>query len=280
MIKKGSRRWFAVRRGTLFWFKDVHPVEQVDDEHANGTLSLLRCSVTLMEGQRNTLAITPPADSGNTRVYDLVCYTPAECADWVKALKAGANDALVGDGGSALIDPFASSGKGLVFGRPLDEVLRREGTEVPRLVTTCVEFLRANALEWPGLFRLSGSTSKINALKEAFDRGDEVVLSAEESDVDAVANVLKLFMRQLPEPPLTFALYEEFLEATTKPNATQLLAGLVDQLAKHNYDLLKYLLKFLAQVIEHSGACVCVVAIAAVRLCKTACLTSLGRCRG
>ncbi len=147
---KGARRWFALRRGTLFWFKTVQAVDRVSEEYANGSLSLVRCSVAPMEGQKNTLAITPPADSGNTRVYDLGCYTVEEFQQWIKTLKAGVADASC----QGYVDPLVSAEKGLVFGRDLVEVLEREGTELPLLVTECVEFLRHNALDSPGLFRL------------------------------------------------------------------------------------------------------------------------------
>jgi hypothetical protein len=150
MIKKGARRWFALRRGTLYWFKTVQAVDRVSNEFANGSLSLMRCTVAPMEGQKNTLAITPPADSGNTRVYDLGCYTVEEYQQWIKALRAGVADAAH----QGFVMSQAPVELGLVLGRDLEQTLEREGTELPVIVTECIEFLRLKALDSPGLFRL------------------------------------------------------------------------------------------------------------------------------
>ena len=52
---------------------------------------------------------------------------------------------------------------------------------------------------------------------QAFENGAELV-DLTDQNPNVVANVLKLYMRQLPEPLLTFNLYQEFIRvAETYP---------------------------------------------------------------
>lgn len=82
-----------------------------------------------------------------------------------------------------------------------------------------------------GIYRLSGTTSRVQALKAALDRGgpfsihmnlladwldvDAVDIMSEEwsADINVVSGVLKLWFRELPEPLLTYGLYHQFIEA-------------------------------------------------------------------
>jgi hypothetical protein len=234
MVKKGKRRWFALKKGLLMWFTEVQA--QVDQDQANGSLLLKRCRV-VEDTKTKTIVITPHADTGE-KPLELVCYTANELSEWFAKLKGGQADASQ----TTMVDPFASTGNGLCFGRPIAEVLEREQVEVPNIVTSCCEFLRS-ALEHPGLFRLSGSAASINKLRDAFDAGDAVDFS--EVDVDSVAGLLKLYIRQLPEPPLTYNLYAEFLACHDNPAA---LKELMQRLPKENQDFTVYLLDFLCEV--------------------------------
>ena len=55
---------------------------------------------------------------------------------------------------------------------------------------------------------------------QAFENGAELV-DLTDINPNVVANVLKLYMRQLPEPLLTFSLYPEFIRiAETYPART------------------------------------------------------------
>lgn len=79
-------------------------------------------------------------------------------------------------------------------------------------IETCVGLLLYHMNE-EGLFRISGSSSKIKKLKNAFDAG---IVNIEEyyRDAHTIAGVLKCYLRELPEPLLTFELYEEWINAS------------------------------------------------------------------
>jgi hypothetical protein len=66
-------------------------------------------------------------------------------------------------------------------------------------------------IQVPGIFRVSGAQVDVLALKACFDRAEDVDLSTCK-DPHVVANVLKLYLRELPNPLLTMELYPKFIE--------------------------------------------------------------------
>lgn len=71
------------------------------------------------------------------------------------------------------------------------------------------------ALDVVGIFRLSGSSVRIDEYQQAFDKGVQVDLSTE-NDPHCVSGLLKSYFRELPEPILTFGLYDRFIAAQCK----------------------------------------------------------------
>lgn len=64
----------------------------------------------------------------------------------------------------------------IVFGVPLEEAVQvariREGLELPAVIYRCVEYLEDKAAEMEeGIYRLSGSSNVIKALKDRFNTG-------------------------------------------------------------------------------------------------------------
>uniref|UniRef100_A0A671LN27 Rho-GAP domain-containing protein n=1 Tax=Sinocyclocheilus anshuiensis TaxID=1608454 RepID=A0A671LN27_9TELE len=64
-----------------------------------------------------------------------------------------------------------------------------------------------------GLFRVAPSASKLKKLKASLDCG---VLDFQEYSADphAIAGALKSYLRELPEPLLTFDLYDDWIQAS------------------------------------------------------------------
>lgn len=107
-----------------------------------------------------------------------------------------------------------------VFGAPLAEAVEYcapHGVEVclPAVVYRCLEYLEAkHAASEEGIFRMSGSNVVIKGLKSRFNaEGDIDLLSPDEQlfDVHAVASLLKLYLRELPQPVLTRELHLQFI---------------------------------------------------------------------
>lgn len=63
-----------------------------------------------------------------------------------------------------------------------------------------------------GLFRKSGTHIAVTELKARLDNGENVDFYSQ-SDAHVVACVLKSFLRDLPEPLLTWKLHDDFVES-------------------------------------------------------------------
>lgn len=140
-----------------------------------------------------------------------------------------------------------------VFGFPLEEHLRVNGRRIALVVEKCAACLLASGMDEEGLFRITGSASKIKKLKSAFNAGF-ADMSEFERDPHTVASVLKLYLRELPEPLMTFDLYEEWMKAASVSDASARLQALwqvVNNLPQANQDNLRYVVKFLARLVGH-----------------------------
>ncbi|XP_015790972.1 rho GTPase-activating protein 29-like [Tetranychus urticae] len=99
--------------------------------------------------------------------------------------------------------------------------LKSHGDEIPYIVVKCVTELEKRGKCVKGLYRVSGVKSRVDKLCRSFEKGTEV---GDLSDVhpNVIANVLKLYLRQLPEPLMTFKAYSEFIRiAKQYPSRTR-----------------------------------------------------------
>jgi len=124
---------------------------------------------------------------------------------------------------------------------------------IPIVIRTCVEFLRKHALTTEGIFRRSPLSTTIDELKQQFNRGEEVHLHP--SDVHAPAVLIKKFLRELPEPLLTFEFYDVAVDICSLPNdqrVSKMRTELKTYLPDENYKLLTYIVRFLEEVVQNS----------------------------
>lgn len=142
------------------------------------------------------------------------------------------------------------------FGKPLEEHLAISGREIAFAVEACVTMLLECGMQEEGLFRVAASASKLKKLKASLDCG---VLDVQEYSVDphAVAGALKSYLRELPEPLMTFELYDEWIQASNiqdQDKRLQALWNACEKLPKTNYNNFRYLVKFLAKLTEYQDA--------------------------
>ncbi|XP_060532986.1 GTPase-activating protein CdGAPr isoform X3 [Cylas formicarius] len=151
-----------------------------------------------------------------------------------------------------------------VFGCDLGEHLLNTGREVPTVLKCCAEFIEANGIV-DGIYRLSGVTSNIQKLRNAFDEDRVPDLYTEDilKDIHSVASLLKMYFRELPNPLCTYQLYQSFVNAvqgcgtairTTETDHERLLKmrEAVQKLPPPHYRTLEYLMRHLARVANHS----------------------------
>ncbi|KAG8547915.1 hypothetical protein GDO81_027109 [Engystomops pustulosus] len=142
------------------------------------------------------------------------------------------------------------------FGKPLEEHLTVSGREIAFPIEACVTMLLECGMQEEGLFRVAPSASKLKKLKAALDCC--VVDVAEYSaDPHAIAGALKSYLRELPEPLMTFELYEEWIQASNiqdQDKRLQALWNACEKLPKSNYNNFKYVIKFLSKLTEYQDA--------------------------
>nr|CDS31562.1 Rho GTPase activating protein 12 [Hymenolepis microstoma] len=96
-----------------------------------------------------------------------------------------------------------------VFGSNLIDLCQREGTKVPTFVTRVIRAVESRGLETSGLYRKSGNGAAIQRLRNQVNHS-EYYLNSDEWDIYELSDSLKLFLRELKEPLLVSALYDEF----------------------------------------------------------------------
>lgn len=145
-----------------------------------------------------------------------------------------------------------------VFGVPLRETVAKGSKDgIPNIVVRCAEFILQRGINIVGILRLSGSLTKINEMKKLFDEGVAVEFSTEaESEIHNVSSLLKMYLKQLPEPLCTFEKYLEFVEVTLTSNEVEeqvaKLRFLVHSLPTNNYRLLKYVMEFARTISKNA----------------------------
>jgi ribosomal protein L37E len=109
-----------------------------------------------------------------------------------------------------------------VFGVPLDSIIERDGADstdgigpgtlrIPALVEDAITTMRKMDLSVEGVFRKNGNIKRLNETVATIDKEgcDAVDLSKE--NVVQVAALLKRYLRELPDPLLTFKLHRLYI---------------------------------------------------------------------
>ncbi|KAL6094489.1 arhgap44 [Pungitius sinensis] len=139
------------------------------------------------------------------------------------------------------------------YGKPLEEHLALSGRDIAFPIEACVTMLLECGMEEEGLFRIAPSASKLKKLKASLDCG---VLDVQEYSADphAIAGALKSYLRELPEPLMTYELYEDWIQASNIQDQDQRLQALLnacEKLPSANNNNFKYLIKFLSKLTEY-----------------------------
>ncbi|KAH9852173.1 GTPase activating protein [Lenzites betulinus] len=154
--------------------------------------------------------------------------------------------------------PLSDKGRP-TFGVNLAEQMARDDVDIPLIVVKCCEAIEKYGLTTQGIYRVGGTHSKVMKLKERLDRDlDGVNLDADEwsSDISNVTSVLKLWLRELPDPLFTSQQHSDFLEAARNENERARHIRLherVNALPDPNYSTLKYLMGHLHRVAQHEA---------------------------
>ncbi|KAI4893957.1 hypothetical protein NFI96_018684 [Prochilodus magdalenae] len=139
--------------------------------------------------------------------------------------------------------------------RGIDAQLDEVGVNFVRNSINAVE---TRGINDQGLYRVVGVSSKVQKLLSLMidEKSSDVDLATcEEWDVKTITSALKLYLRSLPEPLMTYGLYKEFIvpAKNDSPEArVQAIHLLVDKLPEKNREVLSLVTKHLANVAAHS----------------------------
>ncbi|KAF2071201.1 hypothetical protein CYY_007487 [Polysphondylium violaceum] len=145
----------------------------------------------------------------------------------------------------------------IIFGLPLDVGIERSSTLhplMPDIVYKCIEYIKERGMQEEGIFRISGSSSAIQALKNEFNNGVDVDLS-QQLDQHVVSGILKLYLRQIPETLFTNEFSEELEALREGGNSVEAvssrvcgLTSLLKFLPESNRCILHYLCSLLNNI--------------------------------
>lgn len=89
-----------------------------------------------------------------------------------------------------------------------------------QFITKCIEVLESRGLDEQGLYRIVGVSSKVTKLLQmGLDRRKSERLVFEdpiEWETKTITSALKTYLRNLPEPLMTYRFHNEFIAAVSK----------------------------------------------------------------
>ncbi|KAG0350968.1 hypothetical protein BG005_009518 [Podila minutissima] len=141
-----------------------------------------------------------------------------------------------------------------VFGAPLERLMGPQGEKgLPVFIQDCISNLIQHGLCVEGLFRRSPSSAMLKQVRAAYDRGNPIFLS--EYDIHISAVLLKLFLRELPEPIFPIAIYAQLqqqnrADAQKKTTLEFVKTEVVDKVPHNNLILMMEVFRLLKMVAD------------------------------
>ncbi|XP_050186263.1 rho GTPase-activating protein 30 [Myiozetetes cayanensis] len=144
-----------------------------------------------------------------------------------------------------------------LFGCDLREHLQGSGHDVPQVLQSCSEFVEQHGVV-DGIYRLSGVSSNIQRLRQEFEAGGvpELARDIYLQDVHCVSSLAKAYCRELPNPLLTYQLYDKFADAVaTQTEEARLvkIREVLKELPEPHYRTLEFLMRHLLRMAGHSA---------------------------
>lgn len=147
-----------------------------------------------------------------------------------------------------------------VFGVSLDELFTRDQSAVPMVVYQCMQAVDLFGLDVEGIYRMSGTSSHVNSLRDAFNSNAPNLDFRNPAnfyhDVNSVATLLKQFFRDLPDPLFTNAAYNAFIDAAQVDDESARRDALhqqINDLPDPNYATLRALVLHLHRVMQNES---------------------------
>ncbi|XP_051893630.1 unconventional myosin-IXb isoform X3 [Pristis pectinata] len=128
--------------------------------------------------------------------------------------------------------------------------LTDENQTLPVVMEKLLEYVEMHGLFTEGIYRKSGAANKMKELRQQLEE-DPGSVHLEKYHIHAITGVLKLWLRELPVPLMTFVLYGDFLRAIEHPGRQeqiQAVYSVLEQLPGHIFHTLERLIFHLVKV--------------------------------
>ncbi|KAF7306583.1 Glucosamine 6-phosphate N-acetyltransferase [Mycena indigotica] len=127
----------------------------------------------------------------------------------------------------------------------------------PRIVQICIAEIDKRGLASEGIYRVSGRHAIVQNLHHEIERDESKFEFKPKDDIFAVASLLKLYLRELPEPVFRFSLQDRMQHtedlAEHQSNNFVLLRSKIRRLPPVHQATLKVLVEHLARVVANSN---------------------------
>ncbi|XP_056112945.1 rho GTPase-activating protein 29 isoform X1 [Rhinichthys klamathensis goyatoka] len=97
-----------------------------------------------------------------------------------------------------------------LFGIDFAQVAKNSPDGIPFIIKKCTSEIESRALNIKGIYRVNGAKSRVEKLCQAFENGKDLVELSDLHPHD-ISNVLKLYLRQLPEPLILYRYYNDVI---------------------------------------------------------------------
>ncbi|KAF7339971.1 Rho GTPase-activating protein 27 [Mycena venus] len=128
--------------------------------------------------------------------------------------------------------------------------------EAPKIVRICIKEIDERGLESEGIYRVSGRHAVVQSLQHEIERDESKFEFKPKDDIYAVASLLKLYLRELPEPVFKYSLQDRIQHtedrADHQSNNFMLLRSKIRRLPPVHQATLKAVVEHLARVIAFS----------------------------
>eukprot|EP01103_Thecamoeba_quadrilineata_P012182 TRINITY_DN3078_c0_g1_i2.p1 TRINITY_DN3078_c0_g1~~TRINITY_DN3078_c0_g1_i2.p1 ORF type:complete len:844 (-),score=195.01 TRINITY_DN3078_c0_g1_i2:135-2666(-) len=144
-----------------------------------------------------------------------------------------------------------------VFGVPLKTLVQREegGADLPLFIVKSAAFISDYGLECEGIFRQTGRSTQLEDLKDMFNQGQKVFFNPD-LNPHAVAELIKLWLRELPEPLITWEIFLNYTKLKPEIDKEALIKEMkhgVENIQKNNKNVLQFLLKLLHTICQRES---------------------------
>uniref|UniRef100_A0A672HL31 Myosin IXB n=1 Tax=Salarias fasciatus TaxID=181472 RepID=A0A672HL31_SALFA len=127
---------------------------------------------------------------------------------------------------------------------------------VPMVLEMMLEHVEMNGLYTEGIYRKSGSANRIKELHQKLET-DPHPVRLEDYPIHAVTGLVKQWLRELPDPLMTFTHYNDFLHAVELPEKQEQLHAIykvLDELPTANFNTLERLVFHLVRVCKEEDS--------------------------